>query len=182
MLLPKEYSEKTWERGGSNPLHKQYIGKPMISWSQVEMFRKSKGLIQGLTGQQEYFLKYFTNVDTTPNWMPPFGDFGTEVEDYICFRGSEDKFNATEKDKLETIEPLGVFQEEVIIDYTDFILLGFIDDRSPETKDNFIEIIRDYKTKSESGKKDLLSPDKLQLPLYAGALQLKGYKIGKLDT
>ena len=63
---------------------------------------------------------------------------------------------------MDTIVPLGVFQQEVVIDFGDFVVLGYIDDA-----DKMFKLIRDYKTKSESSKKDLHKPEKHQLDIYA---------------
>jgi len=179
--LPKKYTKKSWIRGGSVPEHEKFIGMPSISWSQIEKYRNTpKESFNNRDGLIDYITQYFLNIDDDSDRLKIFGAFGTEVENYICERKDADMFDSKEKETLETIEPLGKFQVEVVIDMKDFVILGFIDDHSP-IKRKKIEIIRDYKTKSENSKKDLHSPKKLQLPLYVGAFQKRGIKVGKAE-
>ena len=149
VFLPKVYK-------GDN---EKYKGKPMISWSQIETWNSKSGFNTGMEGFLEYMLKYFIGASFPDmGW----GTFGSEVEDYICIREHAEKFNDEEKKVMDTIIPLGVFQQEVVIDFGEFVVLGFIDDA-----DKAFELIRDYKTKSESSKKDLHKPEKHQLDIYA---------------
>lgn len=149
IFLPKTYK-------GDNEVYK---GKPMISWSQIETWNDKAGFNTGLKGSQEYILKYFSNA-TFPD--QGWAQFGSETEDYICLRIHTDKFDEQEKNVLNTIQPLGQFQQEILVDFGDFVVLGYIDDATPDFKK-----IRDYKTKSENSKKDLHEPKKHQLELYA---------------
>lgn len=149
IFLPKVY------KGGNE----KFVGKPMISWSQIETWNSKQGFNTGLQGNMEYILKYFSGASFPDmGW----GTFGSETEDYICLKTQADKFNDEEKAVLDTIKPLGVFQQEVLVDFGDFVVLGYIDDATPDFKK-----IRDYKTKSESSKKDLHEDKKHQLELYA---------------
>ena len=174
MNLPKIYTEETWKKGGSVKEHKKFIGKPQISWSQIESWRKAKGF-SGMSGKKEYILKYFLGVDVAPAWLDAFGQFGSQVEDYICFRKCTEVFSPHELKVLNTIKPLGLFQQEVVVDLDDFVVLGYIDDMSKPKKKQ--TTIRDYKTKSQGGKKDLHDPDKLQLDLYIGGLHQRGLTV-----
>lgn len=149
VFLPKVY------KGGNE----KFVGKPMISWSQIETWNDKQGFNTGLKGNQEYILKYFSGA-TFPDMG--WGQFGTEAEGYICERQYVENFTEEERAVLDTIEPLGVFQQEVLVDFGEFVVLGYIDDASPDFKR-----IRDYKTKSESSKKDLHEDKKHQLELYA---------------
>jgi len=178
MILPKTYTQKTWEKGGSNPLHDKYIGKPQLSWSQIEKWRNTKKeSFNNVDGKVDYIMDYFLHLDTTSSALSIYGDFGTEVENYICERKDVDKFSAEDLKILDTIQPLGNYQVEIVIDFGDFVVLGYIDDLTP-IKRKKIDLIRDYKTKSEKSKADLHSAKKLQLPLYIGALEQKGIKVG----
>lgn len=177
MNLPRVYSEKVWERGGKIESHKKYIGKPMISWSQVETWRSAKGFNTGQLGRLEYMMKYFLK-ERFPD--QGFGTFGLQAEDYICEKKGAEHFSDKEREVLDSIEPLGEFQREVIIPFKGFVLLGYIDDMTPAV-DGTIELVRDYKTKSESSKKDLHSVDKLQLELYIEGLKKEGLKVKKAE-
>lgn len=171
LKLPKIYTKKDWERGGKIRNHKQYIGSPRISWSQVEVFRKKP---------EEYIMKYLLGDDPAPEWLCYFADFGLEAENYICERKDGDKFSTEEKKVLETVKPYGVFQTEIVLPLDGFVLLGYADDHT-KPKKKVITNIRDIKTRSESSKKDLHSPDKLQLDLYIAGLNNDGFEVKEAE-
>jgi uncharacterized Fe-S cluster protein YjdI len=134
-------------------------GKPYVSFSQVKSWNSSKSFNLGVEGKLEYMLSYFFGED--------FGDmgwaqFGQEVEDYICFRKFKEKFTAKERKVLDSIVPLGLFQQEVKIDFGDFYLLGYIDDATPD-----LTKLRDYKTCSLNSSKQYYKEDYYQLDIYA---------------
>ena len=172
MILPKTYSRSTWERS-KVAVHEKHIGKPMLSWSQIETWFDKKGFNTGRQGKEEYMLKYFFGDE-----FPDMGwaQFGQEVEDYICYKNNADKFTEDERKVLDTIQPLGCFQREVVLNMGDFVVLGYIDDHSED-----MSIIRDYKTKSKSSKKDLHSTKKHQIPLYAAAFKQEGFDVKKAE-
>lgn len=150
-------------------------GKPYISYSQVKAFNAAKSFNLGILGKYEYMLSYFFGED--------FGDmgwaqFGQEVEDYICERKHKRKFTADERKVLDSIEPLGVFQQEIAIDFGDFYMLGYIDDISKD----FMHI-RDYKTCSLNSSKQYYEDDYYQLDIYAmWVLQETGKLPEKLEV
>lgn len=177
-VLPGVYTKEIWERGGKIKEHKKFIGKHYISWSSIESFNDKNGFNTSLLGEYEYMLNKFFKIEFPDlGW----GDFGHQVENYITLRTDGENFTDVEKSVLETIEPLGNYQREVClyIEELDIIVLGYIDDHSTPTKEKHIEILRDYKTKSESSKKDLHLPKKFQLELYAMYLISLGYTVGK---
>lgn len=157
--LPKKLGQKLWEKLGSNPEWEKHIGKPMVSWSQIESFNAKNGFNTGLLGKYEYIRKYFLG-ESYPDMG--WGTFGTEAQEYIQERKHGDKFTKAEKKVLDTITPLDIFEQPVILDFKDFIVLGFIDGLSADWKK-----IRDIKTKSENSKKDLFTGKKHQLELYS---------------
>lgn len=190
--LPQSYSVETWKRGGSKKEHKKYIGLPYLSWSQIESFNDKTGFNTGLLGEFEYIVKYFSLFKFEDLG---FGQFGSETEAYITLRDKEDlsdieekvqtefkealkNFTQKEKDILDKIEPLGVFQTEICyyIEELDIILLGYVDDHSPVVK-NKVKMLRDYKTKSESSKKDLHDPKKHQIELYILGLSQRDLQV-----
>ena len=91
-----------------------------------------------------------------------WAQFGQEVEDYICLRQNGDKFTDMEKVVLESIEPLGVFQQEFMLEFDGFALLGYLDDATKDFKH-----IRDYKTCSKNSSKKYYKEDYYQLDIYA---------------
>ena len=154
---------------------KEFQGKPMVSWSQIETFIGTRGFNTGLPGMHEYMRKYFLG-ETYPD--KGWGQFGNEAEAWITIRdvdpktikdeklrkeleGAHKNFTAEEKAVLEKITPLGNFQHEAVIDFGDFVLLGYLDDAT----EDFLTI-RDYKTKSEGTMKKLVTPKTYQLEVY----------------
>lgn len=135
-------------------------GNYYISYSQKNSFNSEKGFNTGLPGAQEYILSYFFGMQ----WPDAgWGDFGKDVEDYICEKKSADLFNDSEKSLLDTIKPLGIFQKEVKLWLAgNLYLLGYIDDCSED-----MSWIRDYKTASKNSSSKYYEPDYEQLDLYA---------------
>lgn len=180
-----------WEVGGSRPEHKKFIGKLRTSWSQLESFNDEKGFNTGLLGEYEYIRNYFS-LEKYPDMG--WSLFGSGTESYVTVRDfdrgkldqstletlewAEQHFTQEEKDVLNTIETLGEFQHEVCyyVEELDVIILGYIDDMTPPV-DNVIELIRDYKTKSEASKKDLHSEKKFQLEIYISAKEQQNYTV-----
>jgi hypothetical protein len=109
--------------------------------------------------------------------MADFGQFGHQTESCICERVDCEAFSKEELKVLHGIEPLGVFQREILMPFKGFVLLGYIDDMTPPDEKGVVKLVRDYKTKSKSSKKDLHKPDKLQLDLYIAALEKEGLKV-----
>lgn len=158
VFLPKTYKGKD----------EKHVGKYMVSWSQIETWNSKSGFNTGMEGKLEYMLKYFIGASFPDmGW----GQFGTETEGYICEKQYSDKFNDLEKETLDKIKPLGVFQQEGVIDFGDFVVLLYIDDMTPDWKK-----LRDYKTKSESSKGDLHKDEKHQFEIYSMYIeQEKGF-------
>lgn len=192
IILPGLYTEEIWKRGGSIPEHKKYIGKYYISWSSCESFNDKAGFNTGLLGEYEYILNKFCKVKFPDlGW----GDYGSETEAYITLRdikdlsGIEEKvqlefksslinFSEREKKILNQIKPLGVFQTEICyyVEELDIVLLGYVDDHSPVVNGK-IKMLRDYKTKSESSKKDLHDPKKHQIEGYILGFKQRGVEV-----
>lgn len=192
--IPSIYTEEVWKRGGSKKEHKKYIGLPYVSWSQVESFNDKSGFNTGLLGEFEYLLGRFSKIEFPDmGW----GQFGSETEAYITLRklskaklaklevkiqeelaAALRNFSEREKAILDNIEFLGVFQDEICyyVEELNVIVLGYIDDRSPE-EGYLVKMLRDYKTKSESSKKDLHDDKKHQIELYILGLKQRGLEV-----
>lgn len=190
ITLPNTYSEGMWAKSKVKN-HKKYIGKPYLSWSQIESFKDKSGFNTGLKGAYEYMQKYFSGQ----RWDDMgWAQFGSEAEAYItlrdkditkldeydaqCLTDAMENFSAEEKATLEKIKPLGVFQEEICyyVEELDIVVVGYIDDRSRTVKGK-VKLLRDYKTKSEGSKKDLHLPKKYQIELYVLGLRQKGIEV-----
>lgn len=196
MELPRIYTEEVWERNGKDPKHKKYIGMFYISWSQLSTYSGLTGFSTGLLGRMEYIRSYFFGETYEDEG---YAEHGLQVEAFVCYNGyTKARFkklaDSDQKDynnavarltkeeiiTLKNVKPLGVFQKEIIYKFPDMpvILMGFSDDLSPHTKkEPIIEMLRDYKTKSEKSKKDLHKPTTMQLELYALGLRQDGYTV-----
>lgn len=192
LILPGLYTEEIWKRGGSNLKHKKFIGKSYVSWSTCESFNDKSGFNTGLLGEFEWTLNKLTDIKFPDmGW----GQFGSEVEAYVTLKNFKNlskielkvqkeleeafkNFSEKEKEILNKITPLGVFQTEICyyIKELDIIVLGYIDDHSPILNGK-IKMLRDYKTKSESSKKDLHLNKKYQIELYILGLRQQGYEV-----
>ena len=115
-------------------------GRFTLSWSQYDLWKSIQSFNLKQEGKIEYIVKYFLGFDfPDEGWA----EFGRDVEDYITKREGSEKFTEKEIYTLEKIEPLGVFQRKIKVEFKNFDLIGFIDD---ESEDGLR--IRDYKTAS----------------------------------
>lgn len=134
-------------------------GKCYISYSQINSWNAKRGFNTGLLGKYEYMLSYFFGE----RWGDMgWAQFGQEVEDYICERKHKKSFSTAERKVLDSIEPLGVFQKEIKIDFGDFYVLGYMDDATEDYMH-----VRDYKTCSLNSSKQYYTPEYKQLDIYA---------------
>lgn len=163
-------------------------GTPYVSYSQIKNWNSLKSFNLKIPGNLEYIMEYFFGEKFGDmGWA----EFGQDVENYICYRdfseeqikeldaqvlannkkyGKDEKlisaslasFTEEEKKIMNTIEPLGVFQQEAIIDFGRFKLLGYIDDMSKD-----ITHIRDYKSASDNSRKQYYEDDYYQTDIYA---------------
>ena len=140
-------------------------GKPRISYSQFTSWQRETSYNWGVEGKIEYIAEYFLGK-TFPD--SGYSQFGKEVEGYVCERKYEEKFSDKEKEVLNTIKPLGKFQEEFEIDFGEFVFTGIIDDRTEDWG-----VLRDYKTGSKKSVGKYYEEEYLQLDFYA----MKAYEI-----
>ena len=140
-----------------------------ISYSQISLFKDTKSFSLGILGKHEYIISYFLGVRfPSAGWS----EFGTAVEAYICDREFAEEFTDAEKAVLETVDVLGVFQQEVKLKLTEGVyLLGYIDDRKEDWT-----MISDFKTCSKASSQKYYKPEYYQLDFYgAFVLQEKGF-------
>lgn len=164
IILPKTFRQKDIDyltQGKGNPDLNKYIGKPKISYSDLNLFLNETYSKNSL---RDYVLQQFLKV---PSSIPEaYGEFGKATEDYICKKENTWGFSDEERQVLDTIKPLGEFQQGFVIDFDDFVLIGLKDDVC-EVCDT--RLIRDYKTASESSyeKQYKEAESNMQLKIYA---------------
>lgn len=134
-------------------------GVPYLSYSQWKMWNEAKSFNLRIEGKLEYMLEYFFGEE-----FPDMGwaAFGNKVEDYVTVREGANLFDEKEREVMETVETLGVFQQECWIDLGEFRVRGFLDDMTEDGT-----WIRDYKTASENSSKKYYKDDYYQLDIYA---------------
>ena len=171
IVLPKIFDKETWEKMGSKPEWEQHIGKPRISYSQINTWTNTS---YEKYPKYAYITENFLGV---PKNIPEaFGEFGGVVEDYICYRKNDFGLKTSETKTLDKIKPLGTFQVPILLEFEGFVLIGYIDDRNDK-------ILRDYKTASNSSKEQYLNGDYKQLHIYAlDDLLNKGKLVSKLEV
>lgn len=150
-------------------------GTPYVSYSQLKLWHEAKGFDTGKPGKEEFIRKYFLNEQFEDKGG--FADFGNHVEAYITERGEAHRFTEAERAVLETIQPLGIFQKEIKLDFGDFYVKGFIDDTAPDQSK-----IRDYKSASNKSREKYYKDDYYQLDIYALAIQQECGKIPELEV
>lgn len=140
-------------------------GKPRISYSQLKSWKSDTAFkfFEGkeISGSSGYILQYFMDYKFPPCSKDLYAEFGLKVEDYICNKVRVD-LDDDEIKVLDTIKPIGVFQEPIEIDFGDFVVTGFIDDCNEDRS-----ILRDYKTASKASAKQYEGQDYFQLDLYS---------------
>lgn len=144
-------------------------GNHYISFSQMSLFKDVKSFSLGILGKHEYIISYFLGVRfPSAGWS----EFGSSVEDYICLREKAEEFTDAEKAILETVDVLGVFQQEVKLKLINGVyLLGYIDDRT-----KCWTMISDFKTCSKASSAKYYKPEYYQLDIYAAFVkQEKGF-------
>lgn len=140
-------------------------GNYYVSYSALKAWTEKKGFNTGRLGKEEFIRNYFFG-EIYPD-TNGFATFGSQVEDYICGKPeAKEHFTAKEKETLDKITPLGVFQHEFKLQFDNFYVKGFIDDLTPDYK-----LLRDYKTASENSKAKYYEDDYNQLDIYALAIQ-----------
>lgn len=135
-------------------------GKCYVSYSQFTSWYDLKSFSLGVEGRVEYMIGYFFGHRfPDAGW----GQFGAEVEDYICEKKGPENFSVRELAFLSEIEPLGKFQVEVRLPIVeDVYLLGYIDDAEVD-----FSRIRDYKTGSLASTRKYYKDTYKQLVIYA---------------
>lgn len=139
-------------------------GHYRISYSQYDSWKAVSSFNLKVYGNIEYMAAYFFG-DKFPD--AGWAQFGHEVEGYVTERDFADKFTAKEKQTMDPIVPLGVFQHEMkLYLLPNVYLLGYIDDMTSD-----MSKIRDYKTCSANSKAKYNKPDYYQLDIYGMYVQ-----------
>lgn len=146
-------------------------GYNYISYSQKKDFKAKRGFNTGLPGSEEWILKkIFGEKYEDVGW----GEFGQDVEDYICYRKNKDSFSKRERSVLDKIEPLDRHQVKgkLMFPGYNFYVLLYIDDATED-----LSHIRDYKTASKNSKKQYDKKEYDQLTIYSAYVKQETGKL-----
>lgn len=132
---------------------KDKFGSSYLSYSQINMFKRSK---------EEYKEVYINGKPFEGN---AYTDFGSKVGEALE-KNDFSLFNKKEIEVLRKVKRLDEFERKTILKYEGFYILGFID----TNKSDYTEII-DYKTGGNNKEFQYLEDDYTQLCLYALSLR-----------
>jgi len=127
-------------------------GKPYLSYSQ---HNKWKGK------PKDYIRQYFLGEQFNGNAYTEFGNKVGEALENDDFSA----FSKKEKKILKKVKRLDEFERKIILDFSKFILIGYIDSNDKECTD-----IIDYKTGGDKKEDEYVNDKYDQLAIYAGAL------------
>jgi hypothetical protein len=172
VVLPSVISEDCWFYKEHEELCKPHIGKPYISYSTLTAWVEYR---------DDLIKQKFAGIKIPGGVYAELGSYlGEAVEN--GFFAEENPHGFTGQENFELIErPEGAeYERMILIDFGDFVLVGFIDilhEYEPKTVH-----VRDLKSGGKGKEKYYASKEYIQVILYAYALELEGYKIGKTDV
>lgn len=171
MELPKVFED----RFGTHPEHK---GKPKTSYSMCNSYKDEKY-------RDDVYIRYFLGI---PIPSGEFAEFGSSVGEYIEHKAKgETKTGCLSEEDVAILDDLieypvnSVYEDEIVIDFGDFVLEGYAD-RIEYANNNIVNIL-DYKTLNIEKKSEYYSSDEyLQTVLYAYQKEKEGFKIGNVEV
>ncbi len=132
---------------------KDKFGNSYLSYSQISTFLKSK---------EDYYKRYILKEPFVSN---KYIDFGNKVGKALQ-ENDYSLFMKREKEVLNKVTRLDIFERKTILNYDDFYIIGFIDTCSED-----LTKIIDYKTGGLKKEFDYVSEDYNQLVYYALSLR-----------
>lgn len=168
-MLPKIFKNTT-----GNPEFDQHNGKFYISYSQLTSYLDE-------TYWMEYFTQYFSGIKSESG---EFAEFGTIIGQTIEQLGQNQEVTTEiSREDLEIIKATfnfegdNKYEDTCIIDFGDFILIGYADKVGYFHEEKAVEVL-DVKTLNLDKKADYYaSKDYRQTTLYSYYFETKGYKI-----
>lgn len=171
--LPSKITKELWFYKDNEELLKPHLNKFYISYSSVT----------GWKDYQEDFIKgKLAKIDIPGGIYSSLGNWLGEAVETGKFGENPHGFTGKENIDLKKLRPKNAeYEKMVIIDFEDFIFLGFIDVYHEYEKDTVH--IRDMKTGGKNKDEYYASEEYDQVVLYAKAIEeMTGKKIGKTDV
>lgn len=171
--LPTVISEKCWFYENNKEVLKDFIGMPYISYSSVNAWNDP-------SYQADFIKQKFGGIRLPNSIYAEFGSFVGEAIENGKFGENPNNFQGLENLDLERLRvPNSEYERFVIIAFTSFVFIGFIDqyiDFGDKVK------VRDYKTGGKKKEEDYKNTKYRQTTLYAWAEELKGAKSIETDV
>ena len=166
-MLPKIFKNTT-----GNPEFNKYNGRYYISYSQLTSYLDE-------TYWMEYYTQYFSGIKSEGNDFSEYGGIiGSTIEQIGC---NQEVTTEISREDLEIIKATfnfegdNKYEDPCIIDFGDFILIGYADKVLYEGTE--VEVM-DVKTLNLDKKADYYaSKDYRQTTLYSYYFETRGYKI-----
>lgn len=172
--LPTKITKDVWFYEANKEILEKYLGVPYVSYSTVTAF-----------GNPSYFDGFikskFAGIRDEGSVYTKLGSFLGESIEKGVWQDNPEGFKGLENLNLEDFRDENAeYEKFVLVDFGDFILIGFIDKAVFEECCGYS--LEDYKSGSASKLKDYLSDDYVQLVLYAHALEEMGYNIKSIGV
>ena len=159
-------SEDTWFYKLHEEELKPHIGKPYLSYSTAGSY---------LDYTEDFIKQKLVGIDLPSTVYTRLGNFLGEAVENGFWGDNPDNFGGLENIDLDELRPEGAeYEKLVVIDFGEWIFIGFID-RYQKTEDG-VEII-DFKSGAMNKKQQYLEEDYTQVMLYAHARESAGDKI-----
>lgn len=167
MNLTSTLTKDTWFYEKHKEELEPYLGKPYLSYSTAMSY----------TDYVEDFVKQkLVGLPKTSTIYTRLGNFLGEAVETGEWGDNPDGFEGMESVNLERLRPEnGEYEKLIIIDFGDWICIGFIDVYVDKGEEGVVII--DMKTGGKSKKEQYSDKDYTQVILYAHARELKGDNI-----
>lgn len=171
LILPSRITEDSWFYKEHEELCKPHLGKYYISYSSVTAWDEYR---------EDFIKEKFAKIQLPDKLYANMGKYLGEAVETGKFGENPYGFTGQENFKLIERPKKAVYEKMILIDMGEYIFLGFID-IFVELKDKSVWV-RDLKSGGKGKEKYYASKEYVQVILYAHALELEGYKIGKTDV
>lgn len=166
--LPSVITEDVWFYENNKEVLKEHLGKPYISYSSISSWEEYnddyiKNKFAGIPSETVY-----TRFGNYLGEAVENGEFGEENPDNFIGQENFELIPRTKKGYKESYERF------VVLDFGEFIFIGFIDMMFEKKKKAFVE---DLKTGGNKKEVQYSLPKYVQVVLYAMALLEEGYDI-----
>lgn len=164
--LPSILTKDSWFYEANKELCDPHLNKPYISYSSSESWESYTN---------DFIKQKFVGIKLPSGVYSALGNYLGEAVENGFFGENEHGFTGQENFSLIPRPENAEYEKMVLIDFGDFIFIGFID-IYVENEDGSVKI-KDLKTGGANKEKNYMSEDYTQVVLYSAALEKQGKKI-----